>query len=103
MARTTMRELHARRLAEMTTEQRAVFDESYRSASLAARVGELIRDARTDAGLTQRQMAERMGTTQAVVARIETGSVGATLTSLQRAADALDRNIEIRMPLKSAS
>jgi transcriptional regulator with XRE-family HTH domain len=86
----------------MTTDQRAAFDEAYRSAGLAGQVGELIRNARSEAGLTQRQLAERMGTTQAVIARIEAGSVGATLTSLQRAAEALDRDIEVRMPLRSA-
>jgi ribosome-binding protein aMBF1 (putative translation factor) len=102
MTRTTMRNLHARRLAAMTTDQRAAFDEAYRSAGLAGQVGELIRNARSEAGLTQRQLAERMGTTQAVIARIEAGSVGATLTSLQRAAEALDRDIEVRMPLRSA-
>lgn len=38
-----------------------------------AKTGELIRAARTEAGLTQRQLAERVGTTQSAVARWEAG------------------------------
>lgn len=37
------------------------------------RTGELIKDARTDAGLTQRQLAERLRTTQSAIARWESG------------------------------
>ena len=103
MARTTMSELHARRLAAMTAEERQRFDVAYARSSLTARVGAVLRDARESAGLSQRELAARMGTSQAVVARIEAGSVGATLTSLQRAADVLNRHIEISMPLKEVS
>jgi len=37
--------------------------------------GDLIREARRRAGLTQRELAERAGTTQSVVARWESGRV----------------------------
>ena len=103
MARTTMRELHERRLAAMTTEERDTFDGAYRHATLAARVGEIVRDARTAADLSQRELAARMGTSQPVVARIEAGHVGATLTSIQKIADALNKDVEISFTLKNAS
>lgn len=35
--------------------------------------GDLIREARRRAGLTQQQLAERLGTTQSALARIESG------------------------------
>ncbi len=87
----------------MTTEQREEFDNAYRQASLAERVGEIVRDAREAAGLSQRELAIRMRTSQPVVARIEAGHVAATLTSLQKIADALNGDINITFTLKAAS
>jgi len=102
MTRTTWRELHAERLASMTDEQRAEFDTAYDEASLAARVGELVREARESAGLSQRELARRAGTTQAVISRIEMGSVGATLTTLQRIATSLGVDLEVSFRLRKA-
>lgn len=45
--------------------------------------GELIRTTRLRLGLSQRQLALRAGTTQAVVSRIECGLVSPTFTSLR--------------------
>ena len=70
---------------------------SWSSGPLAIRVGEQIRDAREAAGLSQRDLAERMSTSQAAIARLEAGGVGATLTTLQRAATALDLDITIEL------
>jgi ribosome-binding protein aMBF1 (putative translation factor) len=103
MTRITMSELHERRLAAMTAEQREEFDSAYRQASLAARVGEIVRDAREAAGLSQRELALRMCTSQPVVARIEAGHVAATLTSLQKIADALNGDINVSFTRKVAS
>ena len=36
-------------------------------------LGQLIYDLRTEAGLSQRELAERMGTTQSVISRLEEG------------------------------
>ena len=90
MARTTIDELKRNRLAAMAADERAVFDETYEAARLALDVGEKVRDAREAAGLSQRELASRMGTSQAAVARLEAGGVGATLTTLQKVAAALD-------------
>ncbi|MGV3711338.1 MAG: helix-turn-helix domain-containing protein [Gemmatimonas sp.] len=43
---------------------------------------DLLRKARSRSGLTQRQLAERAGTTQSVVARIENGSARLLLQTL---------------------
>jgi len=45
--------------------------------------------ARTKAGLTQADVAERMGTTQSTVARLEAGKAAPSLRSLQRYAQAV--------------
>jgi transcriptional regulator with XRE-family HTH domain len=44
----------------------------------------LVMEARREAGLTQRQLAERAGTSQAAVARIERGRQSPSLDTLQR-------------------
>jgi len=97
MARTTIDQLKKKRLAAGTVAERAAFEETYAAASLALRVGEQIRAAREAVGLSQRDLAQRMGTSQAAIARLEAGAVGATLTTLQRAAVALDRLITVEL------
>src|SRR5438034_9001840 len=45
-------------------------------------------EARNRAGLTQREVARRMGTTQPVVARLESGRVRPSMRTLERLAEA---------------
>ena len=101
MARTTIDELKKNRLSAMTADERAAFDETYEATRLALDVGKKVRDAREAAGLSQRELAARIGTSQAAVARVEAGGVGATLTTLQRMAAALD--LEVTVELTAAS
>jgi transcriptional regulator with XRE-family HTH domain len=64
---------------------------------LNAQVAQLIYEARTKAGLTQKQLAERVGTQQPVIARLEDTSYrGHSLTMLHRIASALGERLEIR-------
>lgn len=56
----------------------------------------LIRTARRDAKLTQAQLAERLGTTQPVVARLERADANPTLATLERALDAAGYRLELR-------
>ncbi len=60
----------------------------------------LILKARRDAGLTQDQIAERMGTKRSAVARLEsslaTGKHSPSLTTLRRYAKAVNKRLEIR-------
>ena len=101
MTRTTINELKNRRLEAMSPEERAAFDQTYDATRLALEVGGKVRDAREAAGLSQRDLAARMGTSQAAVARLEAGGVGATLTTLQKVAAALD--LKITVDLSAAS
>ncbi len=65
-----------------------------RVKSLAART---IYEARTAAGWTQKQLAEKIGTQQPVIARLEDADYeGHTVSMLQRIAAAFDKRIEIR-------
>jgi ribosome-binding protein aMBF1 (putative translation factor) len=94
---TTWSELKTKRLSGLTPAERAEYDRAYAEAHLAAQVGERIRAAREAAGLSQRELARRMGTSQAAVGRLEAGGVGATLTTLQRVATALGLEVSVEL------
>lgn len=51
--------------------------------------------ARTKAGLTQKQLAQRMNTTQAVIARLESGRVKPSTRTLERVAEATGTRLRI--------
>jgi len=48
-------------------------------------------------GLTQKELAEKVGTKQSGIARLESGNVEPNLSSLKRIAQALDCRLEIRL------
>ena len=54
--------------------------------------------ARTRAGLTQEQVAQRMKTTQAVVARLEGGGSKPSTRTLERFAEATGSRLKITFP-----
>lgn len=58
--------------------------------------GQLIRSAREAEGLTQAQLARRLGITQPSVARLEAAGDNVRLATLQRALCAMDRTLELR-------
>jgi ribosome-binding protein aMBF1 (putative translation factor) len=97
MGRTNLGDLRNRRLGGLSDVERAEFDEVYDATRLALDVGEQIRDAREAAGLSQRDLAKKMGTSQAAIARLEAGGVGATLTTLHRVAVALGRRVTVEL------
>ena len=62
-------------------------------------LGQLIYDLRTEAGLSQRELAERMGTTQSVISRLEEGGGARNrIDTLARVARALDRHLVLSFP-----
>jgi transcriptional regulator with XRE-family HTH domain len=64
-------------------------------------LGQLIYDLRSGAGLSQRALAERMGTTQSVISRLEEGGGARNrLDTLARVATALDRHLVVSFPEK---
>jgi transcriptional regulator with XRE-family HTH domain len=58
-----------------------------------ALLGELF-TARQESGLSQTEIAARMGTSQSAVARLERGDVDARLSTLERYAAALGRTVD---------
>ena len=54
-------------------------------------------EARKKAHLTQDEVAKRMGTTQSVVARLESGHPLPSLRSLKRYAQAVNGKVEVRV------
>jgi transcriptional regulator with XRE-family HTH domain len=63
----------------------------------AMKSGNLIREARRRAGLTQRELAARAGTTQPVIARIESGRSTPSLERLVRLVRACGFDLDIRV------
>ncbi|BCJ38775.1 transcriptional regulator [Actinocatenispora thailandica] len=52
---------------------------------------------RRSAGLSQAEVAARMGTSQSAVARLESGTVDARLSTLERYAGAVHRRLDLRL------
>lgn len=68
----------------------------YEQAKAAYELGRMIRELREARQLSQRELAERMGTTQSVVGRLEAGGSRPTLVTLERIAQALGVRLEVR-------
>lgn len=61
-------------------------------------VAQMIYDTRRRAGLSQRQLADLIGSKQPVIARLENADYeGHSLTMLQRIASALQQRLELRL------
>ncbi len=58
--------------------------------------------ARSDAGLTQAELAERMGTTQSAVARMEGGKGRPSTTTLAKVAKATGTRLRVSFEARSA-
>jgi ribosome-binding protein aMBF1 (putative translation factor) len=70
---------------------------AYEAAGLAARVAMMLVEARSAAGFTQEQVAQRMNTKQSVVARLEAGKRLPSMTSIQRYAEAIGRQVRVEL------
>ena len=94
MANITLDELHAK----YPPEDRKEYDRAYAAATLAGQLAELVYALRTRAGLTQTELARRMGTTQSSIARIESGGSLPTLDMLSRLAHATGSTLRLAAP-----
>lgn len=94
MANITLDELRAK----YPPEDRDEYDRAYAAATLAGRLAELVYTLRTRAGLTQTELARRMGTTQSSIARIEGGGSLPTLDMLARVAHATGIPLRLAAP-----
>jgi transcriptional regulator with XRE-family HTH domain len=85
--------LHGRYVKD-NSERRAALQEERVNAEAAR----LIYDIRTNAGLSQQQLAELIGTTQSVISRLEDSDYeGRSLSMLDRIAQALNQKLTVAM------
>ena len=70
---------------------------AYEQELLNAEIASLLFRLRTEAGLSQRELAKRVGTTASVICRLEDADYdGHSLSMLRRIASALNKRVEIR-------
>ncbi len=70
---------------------------SFEGAQLNMNIAQQIYDLRTAAGLTQRQLASKVGTSASVICQLEASDyAGHSVSMLQRIASALSARIELR-------
>jgi transcriptional regulator with XRE-family HTH domain len=75
----------------LTEEGRAAYEDEARISAFRALVYRL----RTEAGLTQAELARRMGTTQSAIARMEGGGTRPTLETLEKLAAAIGAELVV--------
>jgi ribosome-binding protein aMBF1 (putative translation factor) len=86
------------RLTEKLLEQDPSLQEEFVRAEQAWDIAFQIRDLREQAGLTQKQLAELVGTKQSNIARIEDANyTGYTLKTLEKVTKALRARLEVRI------
>src|SRR3990170_5705001 len=70
----------------------------YEEEKASFHVALAIRKAREEEGLTQEEVARKVGTTQSVISRLEDADYeGHSLSMLQRIAEALNRRLSVEM------
>jgi transcriptional regulator with XRE-family HTH domain len=69
------------------------------SSVVSKAVGQEIAKARHARGLTQTELGERLDTSGAYIAKVETGRANLTLGQLAAFADALNAGLDVQLPL----
>jgi ribosome-binding protein aMBF1 (putative translation factor) len=88
----------ALRILKQMTADDPELEKMVKESSLNAELAQLIYEARTQAGLTQQQLAERIGSKQSVIARLEDADYeGHSLSMLQRIAYVLNQRLEVQL------
>lgn len=75
----------------------AAVRKAYDGMALEFAVARAVIEARHRAGLTQSALAERMGTRQSFIARLESGSMLPTMETLRRVAEATDSSLRLEL------
>ena len=77
------------------TEEREVF----RKEAYAFYMGQVIREARKEEKITQKELGKRIGANKSYISRIENGLIDPTISTLYSIISALGLRIEIVKPL----
>lgn len=91
MTRSNWKDIKANRAAN--PERAAGYDEARRAIEL----GEMIRARREELDMTQAELAERVGTRQPAIARLEAGGTQPTIDLLDRIAAAFGTSLTVRL------
>jgi len=87
----------ALKILERMTGQNSTVRQGIANARVNLEVAQMIYDARTKAGMSQREVAELVGSRQSVIARLEDSDYGGhSLSMLQRIGNALGQRLELR-------
>ena len=89
-----MSELHEFSQEQLKDE---VFKKEWDKLELRYTIKEQFLKLRIKYNLTQKQFAEKVGTTQAVISRIENGNVNIGVDFLERVAKAFGKKVEVRL------
>lgn len=88
----TFEELLDLKYGELGTPKRTAFEEK----AMLFEISEMLKEARKAAGLTQEQLADKLGTKKSYISRIENGKTDIQMSTLYRIfEDGLDRRVTI--------
>ena len=73
------------------------FWENYEERSEIFQIGALLKQARKDAGLTQKQIADRLKTTKSVISRMENHATDIRLSTLEKFAKVLGHRLQVSL------
>jgi transcriptional regulator with XRE-family HTH domain len=73
------------------------FRKEYEKADVEYTIVETLIRARTEAKLSQAELAKRIGTTQSAIARLESGSISPSLSTLRRYAAATGTRLHMEL------
>ncbi|MEX2238246.1 MAG: helix-turn-helix transcriptional regulator [Dehalococcoidia bacterium] len=89
----TLEDLEKDVLPTLTAEERQLLDET----TCAIQLGRRIRELRLAQGISQKELALRVGTSQAAIGRLELGGVEPRLGTLQRVGKALGASLTVEL------
>lgn len=77
--------------------QNQEFKSEYETKELRYKIIDILVGIRVQYKLTQSELAQKLGTTQAVISRIENGSVNIGIDFLQKIANTFNKKIDIKV------
>ena len=82
---------------QIRAERDPEFVENYEVGYVDFKIGVILRQAREAAGLTQDEVAQKLKTKKSAISRIENHADDVRLSTIQRYAEAVGTNLQIRL------
>ena len=92
-----------RRYIEKRKARDPEFAEGYDAGYREFKIGAMLKQARQDEGLTQAELAVRMHTKKTAISRIENHAEDIKVSTLERFADALGRDLQLSLERKKVN